>query len=826
MTKTIIEHNERITQETILVPFEASKNLGRVVTFDKVGTGNGGSTSFSQLPIAEGEVYIMVAPNKSVVKDKELQCLKMEDPIKFYNGDKEQRFIYGRDNQNLETTGIINSLGANEDGRFPDIITIVVDSLLLPHNLKQLQKYNVTKILIDECHSVIQQSTFRKSLINFQDRVKEYFPEASIVSMTATPTLYAKVDYRLDWKHLKGGKIYHTQNQKNTIADAINNIRQGNNVVIFSNDAGILSRMKKNKKAPVNARTILGASLSSNLFKRTPVIEDAESNLTLCSSSGFEGHDIWYKDAYVYFFEDRSEEFSSFYQSNLMQASGRTRLGAKKVTYCRTELKNSRTDLFKGEDIDVLVSKFVNDDRYPPEQKVSKMIPKNPNNQRKKVKNIYIDFIHSITDENGVTKIEVNKGAVEMYKESMICDKSFPISEYDEFWSDRRIEFVYDNGTISREGIRKPSSLDVIKENLESNIKNIDAIGLYKDGKHHIDNYEIGRKHNYDYTKKTYKTMYDVYLAEMNYNGKYAIAGHQVKIAELISFTPHPTNPKKDVLANPTFEALREEIIQLKKDSVIKKNGALEGSEGSIEDFIERSDAILTRLLFVFAGHRAHVYSKWTLHRDYNFLTTVPYRIIEHVSNFLDIDCLEIDIRSCNLRILYALNGVNLPNNIYGDGKKNKLWINTKLNNSFYTYDDGNKNDFKANLKKQFKNKGFDNEQVLEYYIDNYSFKNDNYRGRYTNDMAFHEMNIIRQLGNEIKKGGNLNDGMIGRHDSKIIFGNKQYLESILNSFVYERLNKVKGWFTEIDYESDLMNQIEERNNGDKSASKQVTKSA
>ena len=71
-------------------------------------------------------------------------------------------------------------------------------------------------------------------------------------------------------------------------------------------------------------------------------------------------YDIWYKDAYVYFFENRSGEFSSFYQSNLKQASGRTRLGAKKITYCRTELANSRKDIFKGE-IETLVHNFVND---------------------------------------------------------------------------------------------------------------------------------------------------------------------------------------------------------------------------------------------------------------------------------------------------------------------------------------------------------------------------------------------------------------------------------------------------------------------------------
>ncbi len=828
MTKIITEHNERITQKTISIPFEASKNLGRIVTFDKVGTGNGGSTAFSQLPIPQDEVFIMVAPNKSVVKDKELQEIEKRNngrAVKFYNGDKEQRFIYGRDSQTLETRGIKNSLGADVNGRYPDLVTIVVDSLLLPHNLEQLKKYNVTKILIDECHSVIQQSTFRKSLINFQDRVKEHFPNASIVSMTATPTLYAEVDFKLDWKHLTGNKIYHTRNQKKTIESAIQQIKEGKNVVVFSNDGGILSRMRKNKKAPLTAKTILGASLSANLFKRVKVVEDAESNLTLCSSSGFEGHDIWYKDAYVYFFENRSGEFSSFYQSNLKQASGRTRLGAKKITYCRTELANSRKDIFKGE-IETLVHNFVNDKRYPPEQKVSKMIPKNPNNQWKKIPNIYLPYIHSITDDNGVTRVEVNKGAVEMYRESMICDKNFPISEYDEFWRERKVEFIYDDGTITKVNIKPPSDINTIKKNLESNVKNIEAIGLFQDGRHHIDNYEIGRQFSYNYMKRQYKKIYDVYIAEMNYNGKYNIAEHQTKIAELISFTKNKNDSRKNVIASPVFETLKEEIIELKLQSVKDKKGGLEDSENSIEEFIERSDAILTRLLFIFAEHKAHSYSKWTLHRDYNFLTTVPYRIIEHISKYLGISCMEIDIRSCNLRILYALNGKNLPNNIYGEGKKNKLWINTKLNDSFYTLDKGEKNDFKANLKRAFKNKGFKDDEVLDYYIENYSFTKNEYRGQFTSDMAFHEMNIITQLWREIKEGGNLNDGVIRRHDSLIIFNNRQYLEGILKDFKYSKLDSVKGWFVEVDYEMDLIKQIEDKNNLRKSASVSESKTA
>ena len=172
------------------------------------------------------------------------------------------------------------------------------------------------------------------------------------------------------------------------------------------------------------------------------------------------------------------------------------------------------------------------------------------------------------------------------------------------------------------------------------------------------------------------------------------------------------------------------------------------------------------------------------------------------------------------------MNGKNLPNNIYGEGKKNKLWINTKLNDSFYTLDKGEKNDFKANLKRAFKNKGFKDDEVLEYYIEKYSFTKNEYRGQFTSDMAFHEMNIITQLWKEIKEGGNLNDGVIRRHDSLIIFNNRQYLEGILKDFKYSKLDNVKGWFVEVDYEMDLINQIKDRNNLRKSASVDESKSA
>jgi len=63
--------NKYLSSELIEKCFEK----GRTLFIDKVVTGNGFTTGFSYLQPAFGKVNVLIAPNKSVVKDKEVEHL-------------------------------------------------------------------------------------------------------------------------------------------------------------------------------------------------------------------------------------------------------------------------------------------------------------------------------------------------------------------------------------------------------------------------------------------------------------------------------------------------------------------------------------------------------------------------------------------------------------------------------------------------------------------------------------------------------------------------------------------------------------------------------
>lgn len=778
--KRIKEKNKWISESTILVPFQMSKEQNRVITVDKVLTGNGGSTAFQKLPIKEGYVNLMIAPNVAVVEDKQNQYI--ENPNR-YGDEKDIRFIYGNAKD--------KNVRADEFGRHPDLIVMVVDSFFL--SIDKLKKYKIHRILIDEAHSIVQQSAYRPNLINFTNRVKELFPESEIVSMTATPTLFMNVDVVIDNPFVKGFDIHYTKDRQTTINEMIKDVKNGVEVVCFTNNRQIIAKLKCGKRS-INANLITGDSLSSSLFKEQNISHNPNSKLTISSSKGFEGFDIWYQKANVYYFEDRANAYESHFPSNLVQASGRTRNGANKVTYCRLGVNTAKKEIFKN-GIDSMVDEFVKDKKRSPESKLSKNIRRIPQNpQSNLVKNIYRNYIYNEQCKEGIIQVYKRQDSIDLYKESRVCDKEFPLKEYEEFYKARGIRFIDDDSTHNRNTMKTVKDLQKIKDNLFSNIEIIEQRDLYGE-KHRINwkpnLYKIFKDgKGYESLKNKVKFDFEIFIAEKNYNGKYEIKPHQKRISELLSYD---IDEGGNVIANGTFDALREELVELKRDKLKDKGFAFEESEIKLDEFKKYSVIYLSQILYMFSGHRAYVPNNITLNRNYNFATTIPLRMIEHVANYLGLTVTEIDIVTCNPRILYAKCGLNLPTNFYGKDKENKTKISKLLND--FMYNEVKNSSYKlqkSRAKKELSK--FLHSKVVTYLMDNYFEVKRNYRGQFTSDCAFHEKNIIKELKATINH--DLNDGCIERHDSIILINNEQDLD-YLKTFHYSKYENIRGWFVE-----------------------------
>ena len=238
-----------------------------------------------------------------------------------------------------------------------------------------------------------------------------------------------------------------------------------------------------------------------------------------------------------------------------------------------------------------------------------------------------------------------------------------------------------------------------------------------------------------------------------------------------------------------THLKLENEILDFYKakklKSAITKFDKKEGDE-KYNNLRGNITSITYRLLMMFASDKVALPKKIRVWRDYNLLVEVSYDVLKLIALKFNIPIAEVDVRTCNPRILYALCGMELPSDFYGENKKNKRKINVLLN----SFAIGKQ---KHHIKRDLINYGF-HPKVIKFLLD--TFCNDakpKPKGALFNLCAYHEQKIIHDLQRQLI-ADNVGDAtFIRRHDSVISFGDfKPYT---LEKQDFEYLG-VKGWFS------------------------------
>ena len=744
MIQKIIQNNCRfLTPALINQCFFRDK----ITHVDKQVCGNGFSTSFLKLTPAKGEINIMIAPNKGVLIEKHKLYLEgnieTENRIKFFY--KESK---------------------DSDFENADVLVFVADSFLLMNDKTKEIAHKIDKVLLDEFHSIEQDSSFRFVLVDFIGKVKNICKSinTSIVTVTATPNLFSKVDILINNKEIKENNIVLSQDREKSLKAIKTRLKKKENVLVATNSASALYNLR-NYKNIIEANFIMGESLFRSLSKKIVLKQNSESNLTIISAKGFEGIDNYYKNASVYFLEDRGNNFETFYISNLYQAFNRVRNGASYIEYNRLDLSNKRKDEFK--DINTDVTSFID---AKLDHKGNGFSTENKQTQKYKK---YHSFVIFEQDSNGIFSIKRNDVSINLYKEKILYDKPFPAPEFEEFLKIRKIN-VLDIKEVTNRSKRMKTREQIIIDNLYKNSKLIDELDLFGS------DYSLRITDLIDHTKTLgndirfkYLKVLKTYLIEKNYK-KERVQKERENIAiELLS------NEEK-------FNDLVSNVTKEYNTRSIDKYG-VKASRIYREAFKTKSNNEVCKFILTFVNENIYTAPKWIANRNYNLLTTIGINEIKIIGKVFDTSIYELDIRNCFPRLLYAINGLELPINFYGENKKNKLNINIFLNNFFY--DDSKKTEKKIqrnNAIVKFRKFGFD-ETIIKYLIDNYF--EPKFRGDLFNQLSFYEKKIISKLKEELKSTDN--NGVIRRHDSLIIFNNKTDL-TFLNS--YEYMN-VKGWF-------------------------------
>ena len=722
--RTIFNKQKYLSTELIEECFE----YGKTNYIDKVVTGNGFTTGFSYLQPKRGKVNVLVAPNKSVVKDKE-----REYKNRTFAPKKKVGFVY-------EGSTLKHNVS------YYDLIVLVSDSFV--NNAWKL-KGNIDKLMIDEFHSVLIQSSFRNSLKKIQYKLEEDFKECCIAFVTASPLLYSEIDITIHNELVKPRKLHTTQEVDKFIGRAVKSIQNGRKTLIFTQDGSVVKKILTLSERN-DFRLISGENFVTTLLSKDFYTLNENSNIVVCSSAAFEGWSDYSLNGDIFIYMNLNNAHNTFLGANIYQAIGRLREGYNYAEVCVQKVGGG----FANKCItylDAKLDKFITYDKQSIERKQSKSFKFSFQGTQVAGKDLKT-FIYTKINKNVITFHKYTP-AIHVHNEINRIDNKLQL--YTDYFAKRKIELIEVEDDISKSKPMSKTKREQRIEHVVENIKTNNLIDLF-------DNFFF-KNFNPEDKAKYYISEIDIYQECAFHLG--------IELDE-----------KFQILKEFLQEDYYNEMLEIYIKKATNKNKVTEKRK-------EFSDVGFNYCLDVAIGI---TFDRFDInivgHRNYNSLTLIGLKLIEYIASKLKREVTEIDIKNCFPRIIYALNDLPLPKDFYGvDRAKNKTKINTLLNNFFYdekksTAKNRQRNNAKSNLKKA----GI-NEVCIEWLIENH-FEN-KFRGDLFNFMAYHEKEIINNA-IDILQIKHEEEVFHRRHDSIIVFNKIEHTD--LNRFIYENQ---EGWF-------------------------------
>lgn len=730
---------------------------------DKLLTGNGFTTGFLEIrPTNNNQSNIIIVPNKQVVISKQQKQL---DVLKYGTDDEKK---------NLRNIGFFfgdDSSDRLEFGKF-DTMMFVVDSFLNYSGQIIANKNLIDKILIDEVHSMEIQSKFRGRLVGFIDYIKDNFTNSKIVSVTATPMLFNKVDIKLIPDVIPKIDIHISTNQESALNRVKTDLNNNLKVTVGSQDVRFL-RQFADADGVLRANIKIGETLFRKLVESVKLEIDKESNLTIVSSSGHEGFDIENGINKMYFFEDRAFDYQTFYTQNRLQFNGRSRKGLSYAEWCvlpnhsRAKMLSKEEMIKKAESGNISFEKKMTDKNY-------KYIPK------------YFDKTRDAS-LGLITDLILDHTKYDLDKELTDTDLKGLEAMYGEYLKERGFSLVYLNEGDKRLNLRNVSH-KMAFNNLKLNAHIIKryslmsglSLNLWQKEKteQYIREYEIYFRRKYwELDKLPFEEDFDSADYPINKNLSTELFAYGII-----------TNEKE---LNQACKLICKESIERKLESVSIKSEEFKVWK---RDLLKNIKDRYIRLIMAFSQDKIKLPKKIRNSRDYNLTTEVSMLVINAVSELFDIQVEEFDIISCNIRIIYAMCGLSSPPDIYGLNKVNKNRVNSLLNRLSIDFPKRNKwnvVDYRNKRIQEMRALDFD-EKVITFLMNNFWYDSTD---AVFNFCAYHEQEIIKKLHKEIDKG--VYKGMVRRHDSILYFGevSEAQIDAVIN---FEYMGQC-GWFRDYD---------------------------
>jgi len=728
MIKLINKH-KYLTSDLIEQCFEK----GKIKYIDKVITGNGFTTGFSYLRPSFNKVNVLIAPNQSVVKDKEVEHASGK-----FAPNKRVAFVY-------EGSGL---RGKAIDY---DLIVIVSDSFV---NFAFKLQGKVDKLMVDEYHSVIIQSAFRYKLKKMMYTLQDDFTDTSISFVTASPLLYSKIDIQIDNTYVEERLLHTSNNVEESILRCVNSINTGKKVLIFAQDSAIIKRILQDTKRD-NFRLIAGKSFTTTLLSKSQYTLDNNSNIIICSSAAFEGWSDYSIGGDVYIYMNLGNSHNTFLGCNIYQAIGRLREGYNYAEACITNLGGGGFPNKIISNVEGKIDKMISIDDVPIERKQSKSFVFYLHGKKVKASDL-IPYTYYKRDKNIYTLCKYHP-AIDVHNEIKQIDTRLKV--YKEYFKVRNIELINVDIDITQRRLTNRIRREQRVENITQNIL----------------------------TNNLQDDFMDFFFKSFTPNDKRAYYIEEIDVMQEVGFNlgmevEDKYQVLKEYLSNGYFEELRELFISSKLSKGIGRDKLREELKSFKEVTYVNTVDVAVGITF------DRMDSNIVGHRDYNKLTSIGIKLISFISDKLGLKVTEVDIKNCFPRIVYALNGMELPVDFYGkDRAANKKRINVTLN-SFRFNSKKNRIEAKqrADSKGRLLDAGIDG-RCVEWLMVNYF--NSKFKGELFNYLAYHERCIIGAA-MDLVEAYNAGVRMYRRHDSFICFEEINY--SCLNEFKY--LGE-EGWF-------------------------------
>lgn len=706
---------------------------GAIKYVDKVVTGNGFTTGFSYLKPSFNKVNVLIAPNQSVVKDKQV-----EHTAGKFAPNKRVAFVY----EGNGLRGVANDY---------DLIVLVSDSFV---NFAYKLHGKVDKLMIDEYHSVIIQSAFRYKLKKMMYALQDDFKDASISFVTASPLLYSNIDIQIDNTYVEERVLHSSNNVEESILRCVASIKTGKKVLIFAQDSAIIKKILRDSGRQ-DFRLIAGASFTTTLLSKEKYKLNNNSNIIICSSAAFEGWSDYSINGDVYLYMNLGNSHNTFLGCNIYQAIGRLREGYNYAEACITNLGGGGFPNKIITNLNAKIDKFIGIDNVPIERKQSRsycfyMYGKKVNSTD------LIPYTYYKRDKNIYTLCKYYP-AIDVHDEIKQIDTRLKV--YTEYFKTRSISLIDVDVDITQKRLTSRLRREQRVDNIVCNINDNDLQENFMD--FFFKSFTPNNKREY------YIEEIDV-MQEVGYNlGIHVDDKYQIL---------------KEYLSDGYHQELRDLFIKSKQSKGWGRDKIREALKSFNETIYEYTIDVAIGITF------ERIDSNIVGHRDYNKLTLIGISMIEFISDKLGLKVTEVDIKNCFPRIIYALNGMDLPNDFYGvDRGKNKKRVNIILNS--FRYDRG-KNRVETRQRSDAKSSlisaGLDT-KVVVWLLDNYF--NTEFKGNLFNYLAYHERCIIGAA-MDLVEAYNTGVRMYRRHDSFVCFEDVNY--GCLDEFKYLGEG---GWF-------------------------------